>query len=266
MTDVRTIPKPFELWVVFRATLLRNLILMRRYWFDTVVQTVFSLFVFALIFVGGQYFGGAEFAALADEFVAGYFLFVMGVVAYRSIGSGVRIEATRGTLEQISMTPLGLQTIITARSLANLLLSFLISAVMLVIVLLATGVSVRLDLVSLIPLGFLTILPICGVGYAVAGLALLYKKVNSIFFPIQYAFVLLIAAPVIQYPILKALPVALGSYHFRQVIAGRGTLLSVPPIDLAIIVVTSVGYALVGFYAFGKLKDEALRRGVISQY
>lgn len=266
MSEVRSIPTPFELYVVFRASVIRSFILMRRYWFDTVVQSAMSLFMFTMLFIGGMYVGGEQFAAIIEEIIGGYFLFVMGVVAYRSIGSGIRIEAARGTLEQVSMTPVGLGSIIAARSVASLLTSFLISSVMLAIVILASGAPVHIDVISLIPLGFLTILPICGVGFTLAGLSLLYKKINSLFSPVQYGFILLIAAPVTQYPILKALPAALSSYHFRAIIAGRGSLLSVPAIDLAIIVLTSLAYTLAGFYAFTKLKDKAFERGVMSDY
>jgi ABC-2 type transport system permease protein len=132
--------------------------------------------------------------------------------------------------------------------------------------LLTTGTTLALDPLTVIPLGILTLGPAIGVGYLLGGLALVFKRVENVFQIVQFSFVGLVAAPVDAYPVLKALPLALGADLLRTAMGEGVRLWALPAADLGLLVVEAVVYVAIGHVVFGWLARRAKAGGKLGKY
>jgi ABC-2 type transport system permease protein len=148
----------------------------------------------------------------------------------------------------------------------NLAVAFVYGAVLLGLMLLTTDQSLRLAPVAVVSVGLLALATAVGVGLALGGLALVYKRIENVFQLVQFAFVALIAAPVEEVAGLKLLPLALGSHLLRLVMVEGRSLWELPSLDLALLVVVAVAYLGAGYAVFGVAVRLARRRGTLGAY
>jgi ABC-type Fe3+/spermidine/putrescine transport system ATPase subunit len=129
----------------------------------------------------------------------------------------ITLEATRGTLEQLYMSPLGAWRILLARMIGTVLVNLLIIVLMVTLAMLTARQWLNLDLVTLLPVLLLTITGMLGVGFMVVGLALVYKQVESLLQIVQFVFLALVAVPLSAAPWLEFAPVVKGADMVRAV-------------------------------------------------
>ncbi|WP_231183996.1 ABC transporter permease [Haladaptatus sp. DYF46] len=256
---------------LFAAVLRKRAYLLARYPMNTLAQIVTVYLFFAAIFFGGKAaagsIGGA--GALSDTFgglIVGWFLWTMALTAYFSLASSVTQEAQWGTLEQLYMSPYGFGSVMAASVVAYLLESMLWGAIILPLMLVTTGQSLAVDLLTVVPIVVLTLLPVVGIGFVFAGLALLYKRIENLSQLMQFVLIGLIAAPIADSEPLRYLPLVQGSSMLQRAMQGGVRLWQFPASDLAVLVVTAVGYCLLGFYAFKRAARRARRMGVLGHY
>ncbi|NEU56672.1 ABC transporter permease [Halorussus sp. MSC15.2] len=260
-----------HLYLFTRASLFKSLILMRRYLFNTVAQIVSMYMLFAVMFFGGQQVAGAAITESIDGIIVGYFLWMLIMSAYSSIAGNITNEAQWGTLEQLYMSPLGFDRVVGVKTVVNVAVSLLVSTTLLVLMLatmevVSGGVALSLDPLTVVPIVVLTLAPAVGLGYIFGGLALLYKRVESAFQLMQFAFVGLVAAPVEQFPLFKFAPFSLGSYLLREAMGQQKSLLELPAADLGLLVAVGVVYLGIGYGAFRFVQRTARERGVLGEY
>jgi len=185
-------------WVVLKAVFVKTLIEMRRYIFNTISGLITMYIVFLLLFYGAKTVGGAAFQTgdSLEGLVVGYMVWMLALLAYGDLAWGISMEAEIGTLEQLYLSPAGFSWVnvswLIARSVVNLVFLGLILLVMM----LTTGQWLNLDLVSLVPLVLLTMLAPYGFGFMMAGLALVFKRIQSAFQILQFVFVAFVAVPI----------------------------------------------------------------------
>ncbi|ELZ09192.1 hypothetical protein [Natrialba aegyptia] len=177
------------------AVVEKRVVLLRRYWVNTLMRVVGMYATFAVVFLGGRSLGGADAEATLDVIVVGFFLFLATSAAYFDVAGSVMREAKWGTLEQLYLSPAGLGRIFSVTTVFNIALSSGLALVLLALMVVTTGRSVSVDLLTVAPLLVVTILPAIGVGYAVAGLSLLYKRLENVQQLLRFGFAGLIAAP-----------------------------------------------------------------------
>lgn len=260
-----------HLYLFTRASFFKSLILMRRYLFNTFAQIVSMYMLFAVMFFGGRQLAGAAITESLEGIIVGYFLWMLIMSAYSSIAGNINNEAQWGTLEQLYMSPLGFDRIVGVKTVVNVFVSLLIAMtllglMMLTMLLVSVSVTLSFDPLTVLPIVLLTLAPAVGLGYIFGGLALLYKRVESAFQLMQFAFVALIAAPVEQLPALKFAPFALGSYLLRQAMGQQKGLMELPAADLGLLVAVGVGYLSVGYAVFRFIQTKARKRGVLGEY
>jgi ABC-2 type transport system permease protein len=252
--------------------IVKQLLLMTRYRFNFVLNLVAQYMVFGLVFFGGkaaasQIDGGAT--ALSETFegvIVGWFLLTMAQAAYRSLHSDITSESQWGTLEQLYMSPYGFGWIMGLKNVVNVLLAIFWGALMLVVMMITTWTWLSIDLLTITPIVILSIMSILGVGFMVAGLALVYKKVSSINNIIQFVLVGLIAAPASGVSALSALPLVQGSAMLQEAMRNGRALWEFPLVDHALLLVTGLGYFVVGYLVFRYGERVARRRGVMGHY
>jgi ABC-2 type transport system permease protein len=260
---------PLLLWTMFRMQLL----FVVRYRVNFAGRLVSMYLFFLVVFFGGQAAirsvggGASAIGNTFDGVIIGWFLWTMVQGAFSSLSGDIRREAQWGTLEQLFMSPLGFGRVMTARVVTNILISLMTGMVMLVLMLLSTGRSLELDLLTIVPIVLLTVMTAIGIGYIFAGLALIYKQIGSFSQIMQFVFIGLIAAPATaDSPVLDFLPVAKGSEMLQRAMQEGRALWDFPLIDLGTLVGVSVFYWIVGYVTFFYCLSVAQKRGVMSDY
>ena len=258
--------------VLLRAMFLKELLLMLRYRVDFAIRLVGMYLFFAVIFFGGhaaatQVDGGP--GALSDTFdgiIVGWFLWTMAQTAYTTLHQDVTSESRWGTLEHLYMSPYGFGTVMSLKAVVNVLLAFLWGFVMLVLMMLTAQRWFTVDLVTIVPIATFAVMSVLGLGFAIAGLALVYKKVGSINGLMQFVLVGLIAAPVAGISWFSFLPLVQGSAMLQDAMRGGTALWEFPPAELGLLVGAGVGYFAIGYLIFSYCERVARSRGVMGHY
>lgn len=254
-------------WVrLFQAVLHKRAILLVRYPIDTIGSFAGVYLFFVLIFYGGKAVAGPQLDDSLGGLIVGYFLATMGITAYQELANTISDEAQWGTLEQLYMSPLGFGAVMLAESVVHILVSFFWGAVILVLMLLTTGRMLAFDLLTVLPLVTLATLSALGFGFVFAGAAVLYKRISNVFSAMTFVLLAFTAAPVGQYPLLKLLPLAQGSYLLRQAMEEGVHIWEFPPAELAILAGVAFGYLAVGYAIFVLGTRRARRKGVMGHY
>ncbi len=246
--------------------LTKMLVLMRRYRFDTVLGILSLYIFFVVLFAGGTAVGGSGFTQSLDAIIVGFFLFSLASAAYSSASSMVLQEAQWGTLEQLYLSPYGFRRVLLVATVIRISVTLVIGTLLLGLMMVTTGRYLRIDVLTILPVLLLTLLPAVGIGFVFGGLALLYKRVQSVFQLVQFALIGLIAAPVDAHAGMTILPLTLGSHLLREAMVDGVRLWEIDPPVLLTVVVIGGAYAGLGYTVLSVAIRIARRRGVLGHY
>lgn len=252
--------------VLFKASFLKSFWLLKRYLFNTIMMSLGMFIIFALLFFGGSAVAPTVVNDSKSGIIIGFFLWSMAIRAYGSTSNDITKEAEWGTLEQLHLTPYGIGRVMLTNTFANVLLSFIIGGGILLLMLLSTGTTLQIDVLTVVPLVVLTILPVVGFGLVFGGLALLYKHVDSAASLMQMVFVVFLGAPLGASPVVKLLPMALGFSMLQEAMTSGTRLWQFPTSELLILVGTTVLYLGGGYLVFQVLQRRARKEGVLGHY
>jgi ABC-2 type transport system permease protein len=165
--------------IALRAEIQRHLATLVAYPIDSVAWLAMTCLLFlALVTIldgtsGGTY--GREGQVLT---MVGWLTFQIGGGYIDHISRSISDEAESGTLEQICLSPIPLTVVFAARSVVYLTIASVRGVIAAVILALIVGVlPINASLISL----FLASLPgACGLGLALAGLALVFKRTKAV--------------------------------------------------------------------------------------
>jgi len=244
----------------------KQVVLALRYPVNTATRFASLVIFFGLILFGGRAVAGPAFADSLGGIIVGFFVWTLAIVAYSGLAWNVTREAQWGTLERLFMSPHGFGTVMATKTVANVCLSFLWAGTLLVVMMGLSGRWLVIDPLTVAPLAVLTLASIVGIGFAFAGLALVYKRIENLFQLVQFGFVGLIAAPVGSYGWLRLLPVSHGSYLLRRAMDGGVPLWEMAATELALLGGTSTAYLLAGYYCFHRAQLRARRDALMGQY
>jgi ABC-2 type transport system permease protein len=254
--------------VMVKAMFKRYAIELRRYWFNTLSMLVSFYLIFILMFYGIQSLaeGTSQFGGALNGMVVGFMVFYLTVYAYAELSWVLVGEASQGTLEQLSMSPLGFGRVLIARIFAALVFRIAIMFLLLLLMMWTTGQWLHFDLWTVIPLLLFTMASVQGIGFVMGGLALVFKQVQAALGILQFLFVGLIAAPIEQFPVLKLLPLSWGTRLIGDSMINGTRLWNIPTDDLLIVGATGIGYFTAGFIVFKFLEHMARDRGLLGHY
>ncbi|ELZ18059.1 ABC transporter [Haloterrigena salina JCM 13891] len=251
---------------LLRAVIVRDLLIWIRYPVNAGMRLFINLLFFGMLLYGGTLLAGQAMADSLEGLIVGYFLWSLATGAYSGIVNDIQAEAGWGTLERHFVTPFGFGPVVLAKTVAIVFRTFLTSAVVLAAMLLATGTRLDLHLVTVVPVATLAIASTLGLGLAMGGLSVLYKRISSVVNLLGFAFVGLISAPVFDVPWLAALPLVQGSALLQLAMRSGTRLWEFDPAALAVLVATAVGYLALGYAVFGLATRRARRLGVLGDY
>jgi ABC-2 type transport system permease protein len=259
-------PRPAGYYHLARAVLYREYLLFVRYPANAIGGIVISLFFFGVLFYGGRMLAGQALTDSIEGIIVGYFLWTLAVGAYSSISNDIGSEVQWGTLERHVMTPFGFAPVALLKGAAKVVRTFLISTVILAAMLLLTGTSLELHVLTIVVIASLSVLSVLGLGFAAGGITVLYKRIGNWLNLLQFGFVVLISAPVLEMPWLKLLPLAHGSGLLQRAMVDGVRLWEFPPAELALLVGVAVGYLGLGYAVFQLSTQRARRLGVLGDY
>jgi ABC-2 type transport system permease protein len=249
-----------------RAVLYREYLVFVRYPANAIGGIVISVFFFGLLFYGGRMLAGRALTDSIEGIIVGYFLWTLSVGAYSAISNDIGSEVQWGTLERHVMTPFGFAPVAFLKGVAKVVRTFLTSAVILAVMLLITGTTLRLNVLTVVPIAVLSIASVLGLGFAAGGITVLYKRIGNWLNLLQFGFIVLISAPTFDLGWTKFLPLALGSSMLQRAMIDGTRLWEFPIADLAILTGVAVGYVLSGYLAFQYATRRARRLGVLGDY
>jgi ABC-2 type transport system permease protein len=259
-------PHPAGYRHLARAVLYREYLVFVRYPADAVGGIVVSLFFFGLLFYGGRMVAGRALTDSIEGIVVGYFLWTLAVGAYSGVSNDVQSEVQWGTLERHLATPFGFAPVVLLKGVAKVVRSFVVSGVVLAVMLVATGTTLDLDVLTVVAVAALAITSVLGLGLAAGGVALLYKRIGNWLNLLQFGFVLLVSAPAFDVRWLRFLPLAEGSALLQRAMLEGTRLWEFPPADVAVLVGVAAGYLALGYLVFRTATRRARRLGVLGDY
>ncbi|MBP2251101.1 ABC transporter permease [Halarchaeum nitratireducens] len=251
---------------LLKAVIYRDLLIWVRYPLNAALGLFMGVFFFALMFYGGTLVAGQAFSDSIEGLIVGYFLWTLSLGAYSGIMNDIQSEASWGTLERHFMTPFGFGPVVVAKSIAIVFRTFATSMVVLAVMLLLTGTTLNLNLVTVLPVAALTLAGALGLGLVMGGLSVLYKRISNVANLLQFAFVGLISAPVFDLPWTRLLPLVQGSAMLQRAMVDGTRLWEFDPLTLAVLVGTSGCYLALGYVAFSLATRRARRLGVLGDY
>jgi ABC-2 type transport system permease protein len=251
---------------LLKAVVYRDLLIWVRYPLNAALGVFMGVFFFALMFYGGTLVAGQAFSDSIEGLIVGYFLWTLSIGAYSGIMNDIQSEASWGTLERHFMTPFGFGPVVIAKSIAIVFRTFMTSAVVLVVMLLITGTTLDLNVVTVLPVAILTIAGALGLGLVMGGLSVLYKRISNVANLLQFAFIGLISAPVFDIPGARVLPLAQGSAMLQRAMRDGVHLWEFDPFSIAVLVGTAVCYLALGYAIFGLTTRRARGLGVLGDY
>lgn len=246
----------------------RSFIMFRRYAFDTLSGIITIYLFFLLIFYGARALLGGQqgYGDTLSGIVVGFFIWILAIFTYSELSFDLVREATEGTLEQLSMSPMGLTRVLVARFVAGLGLQLALLATLLVLMMASTGRWLHLDVVSLVPLVVLTMTGVLGVGFVMGGLAIVFKRIQSSLQILQFLFPVLLVAPLERFPAVKYLPLSWGNRLISSVMVDGTSIFSIAPSDLGFLVLNSAVWMTIGVIVFKRFERIARQRGLLAHY
>lgn len=251
---------------LFRAIFLKQLLLLIRYPLNLLAGLLTMYVFFAMIFFGGQAIAAEAIADNLEGLIIGFFLWTMAWVAFSDLTWNLTREAQWGTLEQLYMTIHGFEVVMLVKSVVNVLLSFLRGAIILVLMMLTTRTLLNVDVLTIVPLVAVGLFSVVGVGFVFGGLAIIYKRIESVFQILSFGLIAVIAAPAGSQPLLKLLPLTQCSYLLRRAMEDGVRLWEFAPAELGVLVANSAVYLLLGVGFFRLAQRRARKLGVMGHY
>lgn len=254
--------------LLFKAFLIKELILMKRYLFNSLGGFITLYIIFLLMFQGYKGIAGSSpnFGEILEGLVVGYTLWILSMSVYQDITYSIQREAREGTLEQLYMSVHSFGWILAISTFVRTILSLIFVSVILFLLMLTTDKSLNIDILSLLILVFFTLLGILGIGYICGGLTLVFKRIDSYLQIVTFGLIGVIAAPVGKVPLFKLLPASWGASLIQDVMTDGKSIFDFSFNDLTLLVLIGVSYALLGFTVYKLCERKAMNKGMLGHY
>lgn len=264
--------------VLFWAELRREFILLVRYPFETVSRLIWNLGFALLIFYGFQSAVGPD-AVRLEGFEASNEGRLLGLlttyIAMNGLQNAVELldsEIQTGTLEQAALSPPPLTLVVLLRDLASFVEMLARFGLVLLIACAVTGVRFHLDIPAIALLLTLMYLGTEGIGLALGGMALLYKRIATLGqFAVMLVFGLAIlpleSLPGWTQPFVQNFPFTKALLLLRQVAVEGVPLAEIASSGaLAALALNAGIYLVLGLAVFQWAERTARNWGTLNQY
>ena len=259
------------------AELLKVTADIKAYWFNYIFGNLNVLFLFVGLFYA--FSNSYDSPEGMFQFLFGLMLWYFGVHAIDLIALIVEEEILEGTLEQILMTKTAVINTLTYRIIAQIIFDTFKAVIMFVLCFLMFKIPLSIFLevhwISVIVIFFITLTGLYGIGYIIAGLSLLYKKVSAVaslssnlILYFSGIIIPLHKLPNIFFNIFaNILPLKWGMKTLRFLMENNYDI-GVTVINQNFVMLTGISliWILTGLFLFTLLKNSAIKKGNLGQY
>jgi len=252
---------------LLNANFRKEYIELKRYLPNTMAMIFTFYFIFLGMFAGIQVIGDPSVQDVNTQYViVNYIVWFLAMVVMQDIGWQVTNESMRGTLEQLSMSPMGLWRIMTARLVATTSINLFIVVVLLYISMLTAGQWLNIDVLAIAPILILTLISMFGVGFMIAGISIILKQVQSFLQILQFILAGLTFVPLSVAPFLAYLPFVKGVDLIRYVMIDGATLSQIGAGNFLILAFNAIFYFILGLVCFLYCERVAMHKGLLAHY
>lgn len=260
-----------RMFYFFKVSFDKSIKDITRYKFNTLMQFGTFYFLFMAMFLGLNFFGQnmnvspIKLGDTLESFVIGYFMWTVMLIAYSSVAYSISSDASKGTLEQICMSSLGLHSVVIVRSIAELIINLIFCFVILFSIMATTGYWLNIDVLPLALIIVLGIFSIFGLSLVFGGLAIVFKQVNSLLNLVQY---FLIGFVMFDINLLASafIPFRPAANIIYYMCFSGANLLDIPLILYLSLIFNSVFYFIIGLIVFNYCSKIAKKKGLLGQY
>jgi len=237
---------------------------MRQYWFETFSSLFFLIGIFLGLFYGikGFVLEQGDGQSL-DGLVLGFLLWTFATGAYGSVTKSLIEDTQKGYIEQLFLCPNGFISLMLCRSLSENLVGLVMLTIIAYIVMAITGNWLTINFAYFYGILLLAAPSLVGFGLMISGLALLFKRVETVGAMLNLALMGLVALDGLPLNVFTLLPFVPGASLARDVVLEQSAL----RLDyLLIVIANSLVYLTSGIYMFRAFEKQAKKRNLIGQY
>ncbi|MGV2620733.1 UNVERIFIED_CONTAM: ABC transporter permease [Halobacillus marinus] len=251
--------------MLWKAYIKKEAILAKRYITDTIGGGITIFLVFLLIFYGYSGIVGFNFGSDTKEsLILSFIIWILAISIYQNITDSIEDETRIGTIEQLYLSKYSFLTVITFKSFAMLLIDFIQIFVLLMLMMLVTQTFLDFhNIGSILLLTFFVSLSFWGLGYALAGGVLLFKKIGTFLQIIQFVLLGLMFLPAEASPFFKLIPSVWGLNLLRDVMVHGTQLSAFGWTDYLYLTLPSIAALLVGILLFRKCLTKATEQSIL---
>lgn len=252
---------------LLKANLRKEYIELKRYLPNTIAMLFTFYIIFLGMFTGIQLIGDPSTQDMNIQYtIVNYIFWFLAMMVVNDIGWQITNEAMRGTLEQLSMSPMGIWRIMVTRLVSTTLLNFIFIIGLLYLSMLTAGQWLNLDLISILPILILTLISMFGIGFVIAGISIILKQVQAFLQILQFILAGLTFVPISTAPILAYFPFVKGVDLIRKVMIDGVSLSQISAIDFGILGANAVIYFVLGLAFFFMCERIAMKKGLLAHY
>lgn len=253
-------------YYLLKAVFLREFLIWIRYPVDAVLSLLSTTITYGLLLFGGLVVAPGAVSDSLGGIIVGIFLLSLVNSAYGGITGAVGAEATWGTLERHYLSPFGFGPVMIAKGIGIMTKGFITSFIVFIVLLFASGKTLKIPLLTVIIVTFFTIASVLGVGFVTGALGILYKRIGAVNNLISFIFLGLIASPVFELWWAKLFPLAQGSALLQKSMKEGVRIWEFDPISLAILVGVAIFYLATGYKLFDIIIKRARKLGTLGDY
>ena len=252
---------------LLKANLKKELLEMLRYLPNTLAFILTIYIIFLGMFGAIHFIGDPQTQDMNIQYVIVNNLFwFMTMMIVNMVGWEIVNEAMRGTLEQLSMSPMGIWRIMTARLISATIINLIIVIGLLYLSMATAGQWLNVDVVTLAPIILLTLAGMFGIGFLIAGISIIVKQIQAFLQILQFILIALAFVPLSFSPLLQLLPFVKGFDMVRQVMIYGTSLTQFAVLDFIILIVNAIVYFAIGLAVFQYCEKVAMEKGLLAHY
>ena len=252
---------------VLKANFDKELIELKRYLPNTIAYLCTYYFIFLGLFFGIQSIGNPMSMDMTIQYsIVSIVFWGLAMMIMNFMGFAIITEATRGTLEQMYMSPTRVWKILLTRIISQSALQIIIMIILLFAAMATSGQWLNLNPISIFPILLFTLISMSGISYMIAGLAIIVKQIQAFLQIFQFVLMALVFIPIKSSLLALLVPFVKGVTMIRDVMLNDFTLLDFTSMDYIILVCNAILYFALGLIVFKYCETIAMKKGLLGQY
>lgn len=252
---------------LLKANMRKEYIELKRYLPNTIAMLLTFYIIFLGMFAGIHFIGDPSTQDVNIQYViVNYIFWFLTMMVVNNVGWEITNEAMRGTLEQLSMSPMGIWRIMVTRLFSSTLLNFIMIIALLYLSMMTTGQWLNIDVIAILPILILTLISMFGVGFMIAGMSIILKQVQAFLQILQFILAGLTFVSLSVAPFLVYFPIVKGVDLVRGVMIDGVTLSQIGWGDFGVLGANAVVYFVLGLAFFFFCERVAMKKGLLGHY